>query len=149
VILACRTVSDAQNISYALLEVTSHLLGDIAERVEGTNKLFEGSPSLYTVSFWDSSLSFLRSLPEEWEEEAGWCELENELDEGEWVELPFLSNLQGLEFSRTECDLMHITRSAVFWSAIPKHSSYRLETPYFPELSPLEQLALTDILERA
>ena len=152
-IFVCRTSGEEWDHSYALLEVTGDLLGEIAERIEETKKLLSVSPSLHSVSFWDSSLFFFSQLPEAWEKEAGWDELEDELDAGEWVALPFLKSLPNLEFSRTDVDLMHITcRSNVSWSAVRGHTFQygpsRVETPDLPELSPLEQLAIINTQER-
>lgn len=146
--LICRTSHASEHYDgcdYAIVEVTADLLTRIAALRAFTKDLKDTVDGFYTLSVWDATPDYLDDIPEAWEE---W--LEEALEHGEWAELPFpydrntaTDELDGLtvKLGRTECDQLQVTNSDVFWVAIPKHCSGRVETPYFPELSPLEQLA--------
>ena len=149
-ILICRTEATsewADGCDFAVVVVTSELLLRLSTVTEEAKKLKEKLPSLSSFAFWDYTLDYLDDIPKAWEE---W--VEEHLESGGWVELPYpydpdsaTDALDGLaiKLGRTECETLHATDTGVWWSAVPKHAQYLVETPTFPKLTPLEQLALT------
>ncbi len=147
-ILICRADADEYQVGcdYAIAEVSDDLLLRIAELVKHAAAAHAEIPAFYTLSCWDASLDYLDAVPVEWEE---WLE---DLEHFEWAELPFPYDRNSssdepdglhIRLGRTECDQMHASNHGVYWSALIKHTSQRIETPNFPELSLLEKLALT------
>ena len=128
---------------YALLELTPTLLLRL-ELLEGLIHDVEGKvPSLAEIVLWDYSPTYLDSLPNEWsawEEDIewgdAWFSLPSELDPGN-------EDLLRALMSRTECERLHVTPRYLYWSAVPKHTSSRVETPLFaPGLSPEDKIVL-------
>tara|TARA_Y100000034_G_scaffold131848_1_gene193492 strand:- start:94 stop:552 length:459 start_codon:yes stop_codon:yes gene_type:complete len=124
---------------YALVCVTGDLQEKIQDLIQECRGLKSRLPSFNRVSLWDYSIWYLDQIPFEWVE---WCD-ENVDDTDEWVEVPFGIHTEDLSVVRTECDQMVADELGVWWTANPKHSSVVIETPRLPELSDLEQLALT------
>lgn len=147
-ILICRTSADehAVGCDYAIAEVSVDLLLRIAELVKHAAAADAEIPAFNTLSCWDVSLDYLDDVPVEWEE---WLAAQ---EHDGWAELPFPYDCNSssdepdglhIRLGRTECDQMHVSNHGVFWSALIKYTSQRIETPNFPKLSPLEKLALT------
>jgi hypothetical protein len=145
--LICRTSHSSEHYDgcdFAVIEVTADLLVRIAALLAAAQGLKDTVGGFYTLSVWDCTPDYLDDIPEAWEE---WID---DLDYGEWAELPFpydrttaKDELDGLTVSlgRTECDQLRATTTDVFWFGILKHSSSTVETPHFPQLGPLVQLA--------
>jgi hypothetical protein len=147
--LICRTYTSTwehDGCTYAVLEVTGELLLRVAGIQETAMQLETSMPGFYTVTAWDSSVEYLDSIPDAWEE---W--VDDSLNDGEWVELPFPYDRSSatpertsgaITLSRAECMLIRSTGHKTVWEAAPKHSSGTVETPPFPEIPFIEQLAL-------
>lgn len=140
--LICRTHQPdyCDSCAYALLEVTERTAALVDQMMEEAERMAESFPSFNAFSLWDYSLQHLDSLPEDWDE---WGDIHLE-EAGKWVELPpsAYKAAGDLDLSRTECEMAHASERGVYWSAMPKHTSFTVETGHFPLMTPTERLAL-------
>ena len=91
-------------------------------------------PSMRKMSGWDASVTWFDCIP--WmasDDEArrvSQKEIEDQVDEGEWVEVNLDWIDQDSDSRSTACDEIHIDTSSVHFSFYPKHSDTMLETPW-------------------
>jgi hypothetical protein len=131
---------------YAMVRLNNETLERVVLAKKGVVAAQAAVSGVWEVRLHDYNAGYLDKLPEEWEE---WAE-EHLEGSGEWRELPFPVPFEGddgeeeIVFSRTECTSLVATGhgGGVYWSCYPKHTSIKVETPFFPSFTDLEKLSL-------
>lgn len=149
--LICRTNYSGEYSDwclFALIHVDASLLDRIEKAREAVKEAKAGYITMAHATFYDYTIVYLDSYDGFASEEASdeeHDEVESFFDdlEHEWVECPFPVDLAAQDVGKTAtCCMIVEARGAVYWTTYPKHTSIRVETPYLPDPTDLEKLAM-------
>jgi hypothetical protein len=133
VIVVWSSSDDCSDADFAILEIDPEYARRLQQRLDLAGSLKAQDESLHALTFWSGLPTFIsrESLPDE---------LANQVEDEELVVLDHSLVVPEDAAERVECVQAVVTPEDIYWEALVKHTSIRLETAPIPRAA-LEEIA--------